>query len=264
MENKDESYAFPWGFHLGDLHKEKTVIPLYTNTKDGGFCLLYDKTSERKADEVLEGLCLELLTTMPHKSLKVEMFDFGRKKFYHLSPLQYIELYSVYHNTEMINNHFDRLEKLIISRHTDLLCCNRKTIDEHNQKSKMKQMYHLMLINLNNFPTVEQDLRRIQNFVESASQAGMYIIAFGNLEIEESSSETTQAILKHLKTLRVRDNHFEITPEIFEFMELLEDHQFKSLAIDKPSQLQKIMTNADLETLLDPESIKLETDTKVK
>ena len=79
MSNKNENYAFPWGFHLGDLHKGHETIPLYTNSSDGGFCLLYDKVSEAKADKLLESLCLELLSTMPHESLRVDLFDFGKK-----------------------------------------------------------------------------------------------------------------------------------------------------------------------------------------
>ncbi|MCO4844948.1 MAG: hypothetical protein KC427_02910 [Sulfurovum sp.] len=264
MVDKDENYAFPWGFHIGDLLKGHDTIPLYTVSSDGGFCLLYDKASEAKADKLLESLCLELLSTMPHESLKVDLFDFGKKKFYNLSPLQYIHLYKTAYTSEMMLALFEELEETVISRHEELLCCNRPTISEHNQKSKLKKMYHLVLMNLENFPTEEFDLRRIQNFVESASQAGVYIIAFGNQEIEQSESKTTQAILEHLKKIRVTQGEFAITEEIFEFVELLKDHRFESLDLDKGNVMQQVLTNADLESLLDPENIKLEENTKVK
>lgn len=263
MEEKNENYAFPWGFHIGDLHKDNESIPLYTASIDGGFCLLYDKVSEPKADKLLESLCLELLSTMPHESLKIAMFDFGKKKFYHLSPLQYIHLYETAYNPQMMSNLFEKLETTIISRYQELLCCNRPTINEHNQKSKLKQTYHLALINLENFPTEEIELRRINNFVESASKAGVYIIAFGNQEIEQSESELTQAILQHFKKLKVTEGEFAITEEIFEFVELLNDHRFKSLDLEKSYLMEQILMNADLGKLLDPESIKLEENTKV-
>ena len=264
MADKDESYVFPWGFHLGDLHKENESIPLYTGSNDGGFCLLYDKISESKADNLLESLCLEILSNMPNKSLEIDLFDFGKKKFYHLSPLQYIELFKTAYTSEMMSKLFERLEKTIVSRHTDLLCCNRPTIDAHNQKSKMKQQYHLVLINLENFPTDEIELRRINNFVESAYTAGVYVIAFGNTEIEKSESKTVQSILNHFKKLRVRENEFEINKEIFEFVELLEDHSFEGLDLDKARLMEKVLTQANLEMLMDPSNIRLETDTKVK
>lgn len=264
MLDKDENYAFPWGFHIGDLLKGDDTIPLYTVSNDGGFCLLYDNVSEARADKLLESLCLELLSTMPHESLKVDLFDFGKKKFYNLSPLQYIHLYKTAYNPKMMLSLFEELEETIISRHKELLCCNRPTISEHNQKSKLKKMYHLVLMNLENFPTKEIELRRIQNFVESASQAGVYIIAFGNQEIEQSESKTTQAILQHLKKIRVTQGEFAITEEIFEFVELLKDHHFESLDLEKSNLLQKVLTNADLESLLAPENIKLEENTKVK
>jgi len=264
MAYEDESYAFPWGFHIGDLHKDNGTVPLYTNTSDGGFCLLYDKVSEAKADKLLESLCLEMLSTMPHESLKINLFDFGKKKFYHLSPLQYMQLYKVAHNPTMISELLEELEKTIVSRHQNLLCCNRPTIDQHNQKSKLKETYHLALINLENFPTEEHELRRIQNFVESAGQAGVYVIAFGYHEIEESESKTTQAILQHFKKLRVTEGKFAITSEIFEFTELLEDHEFKSLDLNKPHLMQQVLSNADLEKYMDPESLKMEENTKIK
>ena len=263
MENKDENYVFPWGFHLGDLHKGTESIPLYTGSEDGGFCLLYDKASEPKADRLLESLCLELLSSMPADSLEVDLFDFGKKKFYNLSPLQYLQIYKNAYNPEMVTRLFEDLEKTIISRHQDLLCCNRQTINEHNQKSKLKQHYHLVLMNLEKFPTAGVELRRIKNFVESACAAGVYVIAFGYHEIEHSENETTQAILQHFKKLRVKENEFEITKEIFEFAELLEDHTFESLNLDKGALLQETLINADLEKHMDPATMKLEINTKV-
>ena len=263
MIEKDESYAFPWGFHLGDLSKKDEKIPLYTSSSDGGFCLLYDDISEPKADNLLESLSLSLLSSMPHNSLKVELFDFGKKKFYHLSPLQHLQLFRTAYNPKMMEELFEELEETIISRYQELICCNRPTINEHNQKSKLKQMYHLVLINLHNFPTEEIEPRRIQNFVESAAKAGVYIIAFGNHDIENSENKTTQIILQHFKKLRVTGNEFNITEEIFEFPELLHTHSFKSLALDKNALMQKTLTNANLEDLMDPESIKLERNTKV-
>ena len=263
MSEKDENYAFPWGFNLGDLHNSNETIPLYTGTNDGGFCLLYDKVSETKVDHLLESLCLELLSKMPHGSLQVNMFDVGKKKFYHLSPLQYIQLYKTAYTKEMMIGLFEELEETIVTRYKELICCNRPSISEHNQKSKLKQMYHLVLINLENFPTEEINLRRIQNFVESAEKAGVYVIAFGYKHVEESKSETVQAILKHFKKIKVIEGKFEITKEIFEFMELLEDHQFRPLNLDKPALMQQILSSADLEKFMDPEAIKLEENTRV-
>lgn len=264
MIEKDERYAFPWGFHLGELMKGSDKIPLFTHTSDGGFCLLYDKASEAKADSLLETLCLELLSTMPHESLKIDMFDFGKKKFYSLSTLQHVQLYETAYNPEMMIDLFSQLEKIIIRRHQELLCCNRPSITEHNQMSKLKETYHLVLINLKNFPTDEIELRRIQNFVESASHAGVYVIAFGYHEIEESASKNTQVILNYFKKLKVTEGKYSITKEIFEFVELLEDHTFEALNLDKGQLLQTIFANADLESLMDPENIKLEVDTKVR
>jgi len=263
MSNEDEKYLFPWGFHLGDLVQGRERMPLYTHSNDGGFCLLYDKVSEKKADTLLESLTLQLLSTMPHESLRVEMFDFGKKKFYNLSPLQYVELYEVAYTDKMIDILFDKIEDMIIARHTELLCCNRKTINEHNQKSRMKQKYHLILLNLENFASQDYVSRRINNFLESATDAGVYVIPFGNIDLLDSENETIHGFLKRFKNLKVTNNTFNITEEIFEFTELLEEREFQPLDLDKPSLLQKTLTNANLEKLMDPEEIKLESNTRV-
>ena len=263
MSDTKMSYAFPWGFHLGDLHKGNESIPLYTTSQEGGFCLLYDKVSEAKCDVLLESLTLELLSTMPHQSLKVDMFDFGRKKFYNLSPLQYVELYTTSYTMQMIENRFEEIEEMIVSRYQELLCCNRPSISEHNQKSKIKQNYHLLLINLEHFPSEEIALRRVENFVESAQKAGVYVVAFAPIELKASQNKNIQRLLNSFKILEVHKNDFNITKEIFEFTELLEEHAFEPLSLDKALLMQEVLTNADLESFLDPETIKLEEHTKV-
>ena len=263
MNQEEENYTFPWGFHLGELSLKGDLMPLYTPSKDGGFTLLYDKVSEKKADTLLECLALELLSLMPHESLTVDLFDFGKKKFYSLSPLQYMQTYRVSFDVAQIQSRFEEIENIIVSRYQELFCCNRQTIDEHNQKSRMKQGYHVILMNLENFERAEIEPRRVQNFVESAQKAGVYLIAFGYQELLKSQNESTQIILNYFKHLKVSENQFEITPKIFEFTELLETHEFEALALEKDELLNKIMTNADLENFMDPENIKLETNTKV-
>jgi hypothetical protein len=254
MTNEEPNYAFPFGFNLGTLNGEDSKIPLLTPTEDGGFCLLYDDVSEKIADSLLESLALQLLDTMPFESLLVDMFDRGRKKFYGLSPLQhYVQLYRISHDDEMMEHHFKELENKIISRHEELLCCNRQSINEHNQKSRQKQNYHLALINLQNFPNSEMELRRIKNFVESAALAGVYVIAFGNQEVKNSDNEAMQTILKHFKNLNVTNKEFDITPEIFEFTELLQSHTFEPLNLPKAQLRERIMENSNLEERFAPE-----------
>ncbi len=260
---KDETYAFPWGFHLGDLHKDGKKIPLFTHTKDGGFTLLYDKASEPKVDQMLESLCLELLTTLPYGSLKIDMFDSGKKKFYSLSALQHFAIFEAAYTEEMMLSLFERLEKMIIRRHQELLCCNRPSITEHNQKSKLKEQYHLVLLNLNNFPTEQIEARRVRNFVESAYYAGVYVIAFDYMDIEDQGHENVQIVLDYFKKLYVKEGDFKISKEIFEFPELLEDHTFEPLKCEKSELLQHIYLQADLEKMIDPENITLEENTKV-
>lgn len=263
MAKKEKNYSFPWGFHIGDLVKDDERMPLYTPSNDGGFCLLYDKVSEKKVDTMIECLALELISTVPHQSVTVDLFDFGRKKFYSLSPLQFMQTYRVSHDVKMIEHRFKQIENIVISRHEELLCCNRQTIDEHNQKSRMKKDYHLILMNIENFERAGIELRRVKNFVESAQKAGVYVIGFGYHDLKESDNESTKEILNYFKNINITDNNYAITDKIFEFVELLDSHTFEPFDRDKELLLTAVMDNADLESFMDPENIKLETNTKV-
>ena len=49
-----ENHAFPWGIYIGDLIDNNDTIPLCLDSKQGGFCVLFDESSEQIANNFIE------------------------------------------------------------------------------------------------------------------------------------------------------------------------------------------------------------------
>ena len=84
-----ENHAFPWGIYIGDFIDNNDIIPLCLDSKKGGFCVLFDGSSEQIANNFIENIALKLLEVLTIGDMVVDIFDFSHKKrFMHLSSLQ--------------------------------------------------------------------------------------------------------------------------------------------------------------------------------
>jgi len=54
------SHKFPWGIYIGDLIDNNDSIPLCLDSKQGGFCVLFDESSEQIANNFIENIALKL------------------------------------------------------------------------------------------------------------------------------------------------------------------------------------------------------------
>lgn len=55
-----KNHPFPWGIYIGDLINNNDTIPLYLDSKEGGFCMLFDESSEKIANNLIENVALKL------------------------------------------------------------------------------------------------------------------------------------------------------------------------------------------------------------
>jgi len=110
-----ENHAFPWEIYIGDLIDNNDTIPLCVNSKQGGFCVLFDESSEQIANNFIENVALKLFEVIPIGNILVDIFDFGHKKrFMHLSTLQSQKLYSIaFSQNSAIKKFSDIGEKII-------------------------------------------------------------------------------------------------------------------------------------------------------
>ncbi|SHO81075.1 Cell division protein FtsK [hydrothermal vent metagenome] len=238
-----KSYAFPWGIYIGDLIDNNDTIPLCLDSKQGGFCVLFDEDSEQIANNFIENIALKLFEVLAIGDIVVDIFDFSHKKrFMHLSLLQNEKLYDIAFNQNTAINKFNNIEEIALNRHHTILTPNAPTISEYNQQSKFKEQYHLLLINLDSFPDEMTSQKRIKNFFDSAYEAGFYTIAFANQEILESESKATQAILNRFSHINIEDKKIHLTKELFEFVEMVDDYEFEYVNDNKDKIIENLLT----------------------
>ncbi len=163
MPNKNK--PFPWGIYIGDLIDNNDTIPLCLDSKQGGFCVLFDEDSELIANNFIENIALKLFEVLPIGDIVVDIFDFSHKKrFMHLSSLQNHKLYDIAFNQNSATNKFNKIEEIALNPHHSILTSATPTISDYNQESKFKEQYHLLLINLDSFPDEMTSAKRIKNF----------------------------------------------------------------------------------------------------
>jgi len=236
------SHKFPWGIYIGDLIDNNDSIPLCLDSKQGGFCVLFDESSEQIANNFIENIALKLFEVLSIGDILVDIFDFSHKKrFMHLSSLQHEKLYDIAFNQNSAINKFNTIEEIALNRHHSILTSTAPTISDYNQESKFKEQYHLLLINLDSFPDEMTSQKRIKNFFDSAYEAGFYTIAFGSTEVLESESKATQAILNHFTHLGIENKKVKLSKKLFEFTDMIEDYEFEYVNDNKDKIIENLL-----------------------
>ncbi len=135
------NHTFPWGIYIGDLIDNNDSIPLCLDSKQGGFCVLFDEGSEAIANNFIENIALKLLEVMPIASIEVDVFDFGKPRFMKLSALKIANLYTASYNKNKATDRFDALEELQNERLHTLLNYETPTLGEYNQQNQANETY---------------------------------------------------------------------------------------------------------------------------
>lgn len=243
----NQNHAFPWGVYIGDLIDNNDTIPLCLDSKQGGFCLLFDEESETIANNLVENIALKLFEVIPIGNIVVNIFDFGKPRFTHLSALQSAKLYDIAYSSNSASSQFNAIEELANSRLHHLLPPNFETLSEYNQQSSFKEQYHLLLVNLNDFPDDMTSQNRIKNFFNSAYEAGFYTITFGSQEVLKSESKSTQAILNQFPHLSIENREFKFSKELFEFSDMLEDYAFEYVNDKRDEIVENLLSQLEKE-----------------
>ncbi len=137
---------------------------------------------------------------------------------------------------------FDILEEIAMNRHHNLLGGNISTISQYNQNSKFIEPYHLILMNLEDYPTGDElSLKRLKSVFDSAYEAGFYLIAYGNKSFLESKNKAIQHIVNSFPLLEVESNNFKLTNELFTYNYMTEGYHFESVNDDKEKIIDSIL-----------------------
>jgi len=245
MPNKN--HTFPWGIYIGDLIDQTNTIPLCLDSKEGGFCVLFDEESEDTANNFIENIALKLFEVMPLNSIEIDIFDFGRPQFMKLSALKKLDLYNISFSKNKASDRFDVLDELENDRLHNLLSFETPTLNEYNKLNNEREKFYLLLINMDDFPDEMSSAKRIKNFFDASYDAGFYTIAFGSKEILQSKLKAIQAILKQFNTIEIKEKKFKISNELFGFDNLLKEYEFEYVNDNKNKIVDKLLTQWESE-----------------
>jgi len=145
-----EECRFPWGIYVGDIEVGSDYIPICLDSKEGGLVVFFDDDSEDVGNNLVENIAINLLWKIKPKELKIEIFDFSiRKRFGVLSNLKSKNLYNISTSSNATMSKFNDLERIVLYRHQELLSNEKPTLSDYNSKTKFKEQYIVVLINLN-------------------------------------------------------------------------------------------------------------------
>lgn len=201
------NHAFPWGIYIGDLIDENGSLPVCLPSETGGVCIIFDDNSEAVANNLIENIALKLFDILPIGDISVDVFDFShRKRFMHLASLQNQGLYHIALTKNEASSRFNELEKTARHRHQNLLSPDTPTISQYNQNNTEIEKYHLLIINLENYPNDLDSYKRIKLFFDSAYEAGFYCLIFMNWTNQNllmPELRTPQNLFKKFQTLNI-------------------------------------------------------------
>ena len=238
-------YAFPWGIYIGELSQHDETIPLLLDSQTGGFCLLFDEASELTAFNFMENIALALLETLPLGMLHTDVFNFGKKRFMHLASLQQAKLYDIAYSPNTATSKFNALEEKALYRQHSLLSYEQATLSDYNKNSSISENYHLILLNLEDFPDDMTSHKRIKDFIELAYEAGFYMIAFAHKDILQSEHKATGHILKQFPHLKIENKVFQFDKTLFQYTQLLKTYEFDYINNNKDSIIKALLAKVE-------------------
>jgi hypothetical protein len=201
------NHTFPWGIYIGDLIDENGSLPVCLPSETGGVCVIFDDNSETVANNLIENIALKLFDILPIGDISVDVFDFShRKRFMYLASLQNQGLYHIALTKSEASSRFNELEKIALHRHQNLLSPDTPTISQYNQNNTGIEKYHLLIINLENYPNELDSYKRIKAFFDSSYEAGFYCLVFMNWTNQNllmSELRTPQNLFKKFQTFNI-------------------------------------------------------------
>lgn len=186
---------FPECVYLGELYSPTYGdLPAYLPATQGGFCLYYSSAEQDLANRQVENTVLCLLEELPADLLQICVFDFAnRPNFSFLAQLKNQNIYHVCLNEHACTETFNFLEKTIQERYHTLFSGSHSHLDHYNAHSPRPEKYFFLIINTAFFPNNNLSAQRLQNFLQYAYNAGVYVIAL---------HDKSQIIKEHEQALR--------------------------------------------------------------
>jgi hypothetical protein len=240
--NKEERYAFPWGINIGDVNNDTFTTLLLLPTQQGGVVVLYEDNIEQKANQFVENMVLHLLHLFSIGHIQANIIDYSlKKRFSYLSTLKSAQMYEIAMSSSDAHNMFNEIEKVARYRHHELLTEQTPTVSDFNRKNqKFKEKFYLLVINLEHYPDDMAPVKRLEEFFESAFEAGFFVIAFGSSNIQHSQHEIVQSFLKTYAKIVINSKGMELPKEYLNFSSWLKKSTFSSLQDEREKMVSRV------------------------
>lgn len=234
---------FPVGFPFGSLAGKDFSGPLLLPSEGGGALIKYSGDQEDTVNLLVENSVLYLLNALPEKLLEVHVFDFGfKKRFPYLADLQALGAYKIYLNSREADIGLQNLEDTSRERHHGLLSVENPTLDAFNSTVDHPYPYQLMVLNLAYFPENYINQKRFEDFVESAKDAGIYLLAFADVSQVDVSEKLLKKIISYLPPITINDEelNFGLHPSFAKIQQFADRFGFKAVIhADRREELVK-------------------------
>lgn len=229
---------FPWGIQIGSLKHPKTnelmLAKLPANA--GGLVVSYDDGHEQDATELVEFAVASIFAELPINLVDVHVIDFGiKKRFYHISQLEHLRLYRIYHGLTDARKYLEEVEKVSIYRHHNLLSGKIRSISEYNKANAYAEKYSIVIVNLEDYPGDGQSIANFSRILKDSFDAGFYTIILNRQEMADKSVSAERT--DFMETIRGA------FPEVFLAGG---DAQFNLVSNEFTRQLQSLCTRFDL------------------
>jgi len=220
-------------------------IPCMIKSKDRGFCVLYGENVKDKADSFIESIVLLLVGALPMGILHINLFNFGKKRFLYLDALRQANIMHNAYTVKLASKRFEELEELVQERQYDYLTYDIPTISDYNVKNDSSENYHILLLNLEDFPDEYLSQKRLQNFFDTAYESGVYTILFApNSITKEKELKSIKMLIERFKQIKIDQNFIDIS-QVFDtnLLKLYTDISldFEVLDFDKKSFVEELL-----------------------
>ena len=228
-----------------DDYIKDEVYPCLIESNNRGFCVLYDTEEEEKANNMIESTVLTLLNTLPIGMIHINIFNFGKKRFFYLDALRQANILHNAYTAKLANKRFEELEELVQERQYNYLTYDTPTISDYNIQTNSNENYHILLINLEDFPDEYISQKRLKNFFNIAYESGVYTILFAPFSIERGKvPKSIRMLLERFKKIKINKKSITIS-NVFDkkLLEIYKDikFDFKPLDLDKKTYVEELL-----------------------
>lgn len=167
----------------GDVYYTPSFIPWQRdgNSKQN-FVINYNNASKREAKDALNNLLLNMLISLPAKSVRLNVFDFNMTG---LAELFTVGLESIFYNEEIVvdsSSACNRLKSLL--DHMSIVMKKYGNLASYNDVHKEISMPYEVVV-LNRYPNMyDQHMDMLLPLFENGARCGIYFIVMNNIDYD--------------------------------------------------------------------------------